>query len=45
MTMVLSIDDPPVLESDLVTVLESQIHQQPEELAELQDSVNPLSMM
>ena len=37
-----SVDDPPTLESDSVTVPEGQFHLQPEELAELQDSVNPL---
>lgn len=34
-----SVDDPPVLESDSVTVPEGQFHLQPEELAELQDSI------
>ena len=37
-----SVDDAPVLESDSVTVPEGQFHLQPEELAELQDSINPL---
>ena len=37
-----SVDDPPTVESDSVTVPEGQFHLQPAELAELQDSVNPL---
>lgn len=35
-------DDPPTLELASVTVPEGQFHLQPEGLAELQDSVDPL---